>query len=194
MQKLLHRGALAFNLAGILTVLVIAGGGLWFMTELVTHLEESAFLEHALRNHLEADMMHDALRGDVLEAQHQNPDHRPTAGNPEATSRVFTHSFSEHVARFRRVIDKDTALEAPHYRELAAVLASLSGPITAYIDEAEKLVPLALSDPAASAEPLPEFEGRYHELETSMERASDRIEALARVARAARRLEPRPQC
>src|ERR1700712_3714965 len=161
MRKLLRRGALAFNLAGILTVLVIAGGGLWFLSELVMHLEESAFLEHALRNHLEADMMHDALRGDVLAAH--NPDRRPTAENPEAASFVFTHSFLEHVARFRRVIDKDANLEAPHYRELASVVASLSGPITAYINEAEKLVPLALSDPAASAMLLPGFEGRYHD-------------------------------
>jgi diguanylate cyclase (GGDEF)-like protein len=186
MQKLFRRGALAFNLAGILTVLLIAGGGLWFLTELVTRLEESAFLEHALRNHLEADMLHDTLRGDVLATQHQKSASHPTAKNADASNSVFTHAFSEHVARFRRVIDReDSSLEAPHHRDLAAVLASLSGPLTAYINEAEILVPLAFSDPTAAAEMLPDFERRYHELETSMERASDRIEALARAAQAA---------
>jgi methyl-accepting chemotaxis protein len=134
MQKLLRRGALAFNLFGILAVLVIAGGGLWFLTELVTRLEESAFLEHALRNHLEADMLHDTLRGDVLAAQHQKSAGRPTAENAAAPGSVFKPSFSEHVARFRRVIDKDTTPEALHHRDLAAVLTSLRGPITAYIN------------------------------------------------------------
>ena len=62
--------------AGVLVTVAIGGAGLWYLTELVTRLDESAVVEHALRNHLEADMMHDALRGDVLAAQHQTLERR----------------------------------------------------------------------------------------------------------------------
>jgi hypothetical protein len=72
MQSGSRIAALAFTLA----VVAMGGTGLWYMTELVRRLDESAVVEHALRNHLEADMMHDALRGDVLAAQYQTLDRR----------------------------------------------------------------------------------------------------------------------
>jgi diguanylate cyclase (GGDEF)-like protein len=179
MQKGSRIAALAFTLA----VVAIGGIGLWYMTELVTRLDESAVVEHVLRNHLEADMMHDALRGDVLAAQHQTLDGRTVTGDAGAAKSAFTHSFSGHVARFRQVIAKNKILEAAEYGELAAVLASLNEPLAAYIKEAEWLVPLALSDPALAITLLPTFEGHYHALETSMEAASDQIEAVAEAAR-----------
>src|SRR5450631_1942000 len=144
MQKGSRIAALAFTLA----VVAIGGIGLWYMTELVTRLDESAVVEHALRNHLEADMMHDALRGDVLAAQHQTLDRRTMTEDVGVDRSAFTRSFSDHVARFRQVIAENKVLEAAEYSELAAVLASLNQPLVSYIEEAEWLVPLAFSDPA----------------------------------------------
>ena len=135
--------ALAFTLA----VVAMAGAGLWYMTELVTRLDESTVVEHALRGHLEADMMHDALRGDVLAAQHQTLDRRTMTEDAGGDRSAFTRSFSDHVARFRQVIAENKVLEAAEYSELAAVLASLNEPLASYIAEAEWLVPLAFSDP-----------------------------------------------
>jgi len=173
--------ALAFTLA----VVAAAGGGLWYMTELVTQLDESTVVEHALRGHLEADMMHDALRGDVLAAQHRILDRRTMTGDAGADRSAFTRSFSDHVARFRHVIGANKVLEEAEYSELAAVLASRNEPLAAYIAEAEWLVPIAFSDPVLASAMLPTFEDHYHALERSMEAASDRIEAIAATARMA---------
>jgi methyl-accepting chemotaxis protein len=96
-------GALAFTLA----VVVMGCGGLLNMTELVTRLDESATIEHALRNHLEADMMHDALRGDVLAAQRQALDRRLVAEEVGVATQTFTRAFTDHVARFRKVIGEN---------------------------------------------------------------------------------------
>jgi diguanylate cyclase (GGDEF)-like protein len=159
--------------------------GLFNMTELVTRLDESATVEHALRNHLEADMMHDALRGDVLAAQQQALDGRLVAEDLGVATQASTHAFTEHVDRFRKVIGENEVLKVREYDELAVVLANLNGPLAAYIQEAEWLVPLAFADPARAAAMLPAFEDHYNALETSMEAASDRIEAIAEKARRA---------
>src|ERR1700723_271554 len=143
MQKGSRIAALAFTLA----VVAIGGTGLWYMTELVTRLDKSAVVEHVLRNHLEADMMHDALRGDVLAAQHQTLDRRTMTEGTGGNRPAFTRSFSDHVARFRQATAENKVLEAAEYRELAAVLASLNEPLAGYIAEAGGLGPLAFSDP-----------------------------------------------
>jgi diguanylate cyclase (GGDEF)-like protein len=173
--------ALAFTLA----VVAMGGAGLWYMTEVVTRLDESTVVEHALRGHLEADMMHDAVRGDVLAAQHQTLDRRTMTEGAGDSRSAFTRSFSGHVARFRQATAENKVLEAAEYSELAAVLASLNEPLAAYIAEAERLVPLAFSDPALATAMLPTFEDHYHALERSMEAASDRIETIAGTARMA---------
>jgi diguanylate cyclase (GGDEF)-like protein len=153
------------------------------MTELLTRLDESTVVEHALRGHLEADMMHGALRGDVLAGQHQTLDRRTITDDAGVDRSAFTCSFSDHVARFRHVIAENKVLEAAEYSELSAVLASLNHPLVSYIEEAERLVPLAFSDPALATTMPPDFEDHYHALERSMEAASDRIETIASTAR-----------
>jgi hypothetical protein len=55
---------------------------------------------------------------------------------------------------------------------LAAVLASLNEPLAA-----------RLSDRGLAITQLPTFEGHYHGLATSIEAASDQIEAVAETAR-----------
>jgi diguanylate cyclase (GGDEF)-like protein len=181
----LQRGPRIAAVAFTLAIVAMGGAGLWYMTELVTRLDESTVVEHALRDHLEADMMHDALRGDVLAAQHQTPDRRTMTEEAGVDRSAFTHSFSDHVARFRHVIGENKVLEAAEYSELSAVLASLNQPLVSYIEEAEWLVPLAFSDRALATTMLPAFEDHYHALERSMEAASDRIEAIASTARTA---------
>ncbi|HXA22560.1 MAG TPA: EAL domain-containing protein [Acetobacteraceae bacterium] len=174
-------GAIAFTLA----VVAMGSAGLWYMTQLVTRLEENAIVEHALRNHLEADMMHDALRGDVLAAQYQTHDHHTLTDGLGVPPPAFAHSFADHVTRFRKAIGENKVPDAAEYSELAVVLASVGGPLSAYITEAEWLVPLAFSDPGLATEMLPVFDDHYNMLETSMEAASDRIEVIAGKARLA---------
>ena len=178
------------RVSGLVLTLVVAVmglAGLWYTTELAALLDESAVIERALRNHLEADLMHDALRGDVLAAHYQTHDRSTLAegGGASSITPAFTRALTDHVTRIRKVIGENKILEAGRHDELATVLAGLNGPLTAYIEEAEWLVLLAVSDPTLAAATLPSLEARYHDLEGSMEAASNRIEAIAGTSRRA---------
>ncbi|MFC7738456.1 methyl-accepting chemotaxis protein [Roseomonas sp. GCM10028921] len=148
-------------------------------------LGESTTAELVLRNHLEADMMHDALRGDVLTALHE----AERADRDEGRRAAVGASLEEHVARFRRVVGENRELATPAVggsrEELAAVLADLDAPLAAYTEAAERLVPLAFINRAEAIRGLHEFTGRFEALEAAMETASDRIEGAATQARAA---------
>ena len=182
MQGRAQIASLAFTLA----VAAMGGAGLWYMTELVTRLGESTVVEHVLRGHLEADMMHDAVRGDVLAARQQNP----RSSHHDRRRRRQPVRFHTLLFRPRRPFpagdrQENKVLKKAEYSELAAVLASLNEPLAAYIAEAEWLVPLAFSDPVLATPMLTTFEDHYHALEGSMEAASDRIETIAGTARMA---------
>jgi len=62
-RKFILNGAVAVSQA-----LVLAGVGLWAITSLSGALEKNEIAAASLRNHMMSDMMHDALRGDVLAA------------------------------------------------------------------------------------------------------------------------------
>src|SRR5262245_21972509 len=59
-----------FGFGGLIAAvaLLIGGIGVWGTARQASDLEEVVTTSLALRNHLEGDMMHDALRGDVLSA------------------------------------------------------------------------------------------------------------------------------
>jgi hypothetical protein len=61
---------LGIAFGSVLATLVIAAIGYTALTQTGSGLLTTTKMAHALRNHLEADMMHDALRGDVLFALH----------------------------------------------------------------------------------------------------------------------------
>ena len=58
----------------------------------------------ALRNHLEADMMHDALRADVLSALLVGLNKSPSSADEVRSS------LQEHAARFRKVLEANQQL------------------------------------------------------------------------------------
>ncbi|WP_420478118.1 methyl-accepting chemotaxis protein [Brevundimonas sp. FT23028] len=161
-------------LAGLLVLLLCAlsgGGGLWVTATLKTALENSGRSAEVLRNHMRADMMHDALRSDVLSAILSTD---PSAGVSLDDVRAET---GEHVAVFQDAVRANRALATdPEVRE---ALSGVEAPLEAYIAAAGRIVELAGRDPDAARAGLPAFKTAFLDLEGRMEAVSEEIERVA---------------
>ncbi len=102
------------------------------MTEAVDGLTSVFATSRALRTHLEGDMMHDALRADVLSAL--------LAQTPEEWTSV-NDSLREHADHFREMIkENDSNVTDP---ELRAALHDVGPVLESYIRSAEGVISTA---------------------------------------------------
>ncbi|PZQ64384.1 MAG: methyl-accepting chemotaxis protein, partial [Phenylobacterium zucineum] len=168
-------------IAAAAAVLLICGAtascGLWVAHQLSLALERSASSSALLRNHMSADMMHDALRSDVLSVLASSD---PAMGVSLDESRK---ELIEHQTLFRESIAASERLA--HTPTLRAALAGLKTPLDAYIAEAGAIAELQGRDPAAAKGRLADFKARFDTLEGAMEAASEKIEAVAKADAAA---------
>ncbi|MBY3212399.1 methyl-accepting chemotaxis protein [Rhizobium laguerreae] len=156
-----------------IAIFALAGGatgvGIWSASILSENNAEVARTAHILRNHMQADMMHDALRSDALASL--------LASNPAAGIDVDTvkADLAEHEASFREMLDANKALAADD--KTKTILASVEPPLLAYIASATQIVELAGKDPTAAMKALPDFMAQFSTLEAAMEQAGDQITA-----------------
>ncbi len=168
---------------GILVGLILLCGGTgigaaWMQPAALKRQTESAAL---LVNHGQADMMHDAIRSDVLAAfQAAEPD------SPLRHDDVMK-DFVTHRAELQRAIGADT-----HYTgaaEVSALTAKLGAPMAGYVASATAIMAKIDENPARARRMLPAFFGEFRKLEVSMAEATDAIEAnSARAVVAAERM------
>lgn len=120
------------------------------------------------RHHMQADMMHDALRADVLSAlQAKTPEDR----------RVADDDFREHAGMFKESLHFNSAkCDDP---EVAAALAQTLPDLERYIDSAEATIKLATVDKGKASEAFPSFLAQFKVLEGRMEELSDLIDQNA---------------
>ena len=147
---------------------VVGGGAAWMLNQELAHANH---VSKVLRNHLEGDMMHDALRSDVLAAL--------AAGNPAyglSMSEVKA-DLQEHVANFRSLLADNVELTANG--QLESVVAAVAPALESYISTATRLVETAAIDEAAALAMLPGFFDDFRALEGAMEQASDEISAVS---------------
>lgn len=158
-----------------MAMFVLAGGatgaGLWSAKTLTKNVEGVAKVAAILRNHMQADMMHDALRADVLSAM--------LAQDPGADIDIkdVNIDLTEHISSFRSSLAANKELAADP--SIDAVLSALDLPLEAYIDGAASIVGEASTEPANALAALPAFKAQFTTLETAMEKAGDSIQALS---------------
>lgn len=161
--------------------LVIACVGLWAVTSLTGALETNAVATMALRNHMMSDMMHDALRGDVLAAMQAG------STNDTAAYKTVKEDLNEHVETFKEMFAANNALDLS--ADVRRALNDVQGPLDAYIASALPIVDLAGRNLAAARNDFPTFVVKFGELEDVMEAVGGVIEANHDTAtQAARRL------
>ncbi|MGQ0650629.1 MAG: methyl-accepting chemotaxis protein [Gemmatimonadaceae bacterium] len=180
------------SIRGRLTLLLIAGVlciTALGVTSLVTEKGLAAAAERmdvgsrAGIKFLHADMMHDAMRADVLAA----------LGGSDSDAAAALEDAKEHAALFRQDVDSTRALVSDP--SLVMALAEVGPVLARYIEEAERIVARAQEDRAAARAMYPEFGKAFTSLEDRNTAVSDlltahvqntRLEATQRAASAVR--------
>ncbi len=161
-QKMIACGAIS-----VLAATLLGSIGFWGQTRLASALNENQLSVSALRNHLEGDMMHDALRADVLAAFYIDP------ADSAAVEQVRT-DLREHSEWFTRTLNDNAKL--PLSADIRQAISESQPALAAYIQQAEGIVKLALSDPQAARQQMPAFDSSFGELEEKNEALSGLIE------------------
>ncbi|RML70697.1 Methyl-accepting chemotaxis protein [Pseudomonas savastanoi pv. nerii] len=152
----------------VLTALIISLVNYVGNTRTETAMIDSEVSMTALSNHLEADMMHDALRADVLSAMLVG------LGKSNSTREEVQKSLDEHAAHFRAVLSDN--LKLPITEAIKAELNRIKPSLDTYIASGERIVGLALDNPERAQQELGTFTSAFTQLEEQMSSLSDLIE------------------
>jgi methyl-accepting chemotaxis protein len=128
-----------------------------------------------LRNQMDADMMHDAIRADVLNALYSSK----SGGDVAAIQETVT-DFNKHAEKFRADI-KDT-LDADISPEINETLQKATPLLESYLSSAEEIMNLSTTDLATAETKYPKFLENFHQLEAEMANFSDMITSASNDA------------
>ncbi|HWQ94592.1 MAG TPA: methyl-accepting chemotaxis protein, partial [Gammaproteobacteria bacterium] len=160
---------LGFGLLSLIFIGVVAAGGYWGAHRLASAMADIVLTSSALRNEMQADMMHDALRADVLAALQAG------ASKDEGDKQAVVKDLEDHSAVFRKSISDNMALALNQaYKD---ALQKAQPALDAYIESAKSIVQLAFENHAAAVAKLPEFINTFKVLEENMAALGDLVEA-----------------
>ncbi|MBV4504568.1 methyl-accepting chemotaxis protein [Pseudomonas sp. BW13M1] len=170
----IRQKTIGFGLVSILAALLLGGSGLLAEHDQNQALKRSEDSMAALRNHMEGDMMHDALRADVLAALLVKP------GDTDTANQVLA-DLDEHAKWFRSVVQSN--LELPLDADLHQAISDLGPLLEQYIASATSIIQLALKSPEQAQTQLPAFVAAFKELEQRNSTLSDLIAGNADKSR-----------
>ncbi|MBF6030997.1 methyl-accepting chemotaxis protein [Pseudomonas sp. P115] len=153
---------------GLITALIMSLASYVGNTRMGHAVQANEVSMTVLRNHMEADMMHDALRADVLSAMLVG------LGKSTSTPAEVNSSLQEHAEHFRQVLADN--LKLPLDPTLKASLEKIRPSLDTYISTGERIVAQALDNPEAAREQLQTFNVAFSQLEDQMASLSELIE------------------
>ena len=138
------------------------------LDELIYSSQQAKISTLAMLNFMTADMMHDALRADVLAAL--------LAGEQSSADqqKAILDDLNEHSRLFSDKIAENSKL--PLSDEIKKALAEVELPLAAYIKGADEIVNLAFSNTAAAKQKFPEFIALFSSLEEKNSAVSELIQ------------------
>lgn len=159
---------LFINLAFLLVIMVLSAINLDELYTLKETFIRSNNIGIAIRNQMQADMMHDGLRADVLSAIKMATDN-DFSGRNEAIS-----TTKEHVKIFQEAIEEVRKLNvSPSVNEK---LENLKAPLDRYTSAALKLTEEVFKNPQAAEQGYKSFEKDFEYLEGAMGEFGDVIQ------------------
>jgi methyl-accepting chemotaxis protein len=166
-MKLQHQ-ILGLGLVGLLAAALVGGTGLRNATQLASAFDNAINMGLALQKSQEADMMHDAIRGDVLQAL-LSAQTKDESGLAAAQKDLLEHSetFNQAIKSMQAVALTD---------EAKTVVAKVGPALKAYVESAVQVQKSAATDAAAAQAAMPEFQKAFKVLEGAMEEQSSAIE------------------
>jgi methyl-accepting chemotaxis protein len=159
---------LLLTATGLLAALLMGLVSYLNNTHTATIIRANQTILSALRNHLDADMMHDALRADVLAALLVGLGKSPTSPDEVRSS------IQEHAEHFRQALTENQQLDINP--TIKTALQGVQPSLNSYITAAEQIVQQSLQDPAAGQLQLPKFNLAFTQLEDDMHALSELIE------------------
>lgn len=172
-------GRSAAIIAAIMMSLVgICGGvGYWSAANTIAAIGDLTSVTIVVQRHMESDMEHDAIRGDVAAA---------VAALDRSTGISMAESKAaiaiDSAAFVRLVAEAKASARDPTVR---AALDGLDGPLSAYIDAGGQMARLLTDDPTHAAAAFPAFNRTFLTLQDAMDKTSSTIEAFAKNVNAA---------
>ena len=129
----------------------------------------------AMKDQLQADMMHDALRADVLAAR------LAAEKNDPAEVKGVREDLAEHMALFRKGIKDMEATDID--AEVRSAIAQVRPDVERYLKSTEEMVELSLTNKDAAQAKFGGFMDSFRALEKSMSALSELIEKNSDAAR-----------
>lgn len=164
----LSRKIILLVLPALILNLIVGAVGWRSFKQLEQSIRTAQLHNEALRDHMECDMNHDALRADVLAAfQAVNNTNQVDLQTAEKDLEEHIESFHKHLAENqRRTLNGNAAKE----------IAEIQAPLEAYVASASEVVKLLEKNPAEATAKLPTFYAAFKNLEVRMQKVSDTIE------------------
>ncbi len=159
---------IGFSIMSFMLTAAIGGVSVYEDRVLTRSLQQVEVSGEALRNHMQADMMHDAVRGDVFASLLASNETEQQAAHAE---------FEDHIKELRSCIDANRKLELPD--SVRNSLGSVDQPLEEYKAAAEALITTAAEDHEKASAMLPGFTEAFSTLEDEMGRVSDEVTKYA---------------
>ncbi len=169
MRWTIQRILMGLSATGCAVAALVGGVGLYNASVSIKAEDDMISGAAALRGAMEADMMHDALRADVLRSIFA------ARTNPGSRDSVLA-DVEQHIATFKQALADSEMLAAP--ASVHAVLTELRQPLDGYFSAARTASALAFKDRAAAERSYPEFQAAFERLEDEMGRLGDAVEQV----------------
>lgn len=153
---------------GIILFLVIGSVGVVSLDQMDDSATDMRIKNSLLRNHLTADMMHDALSSDVMGALVA----KETGDSDALNDAVIAQA--DHAETFRQMLEANQGMIKD--ARLKAALEQVLPTLDDYIRSAEQIIELASTDYHSGIAELPAFRAAYERLAVDMEKLTDLIE------------------
>ncbi|MDT7517664.1 methyl-accepting chemotaxis protein [Rhodoferax sp. TBRC 17660] len=163
----LRTQVLGLCFAGLLVSVVVGGVALMNGQNIGSAFDESINTNLVLSRSQSADMMHDAIRGDVLLAI-MSAQQGDASGVAQAAK-----DLKEHEEEFQTNMSQMAAAQLSP--EVSVEIKKSTPLVTAYIQQADKVITLARSDASAAAAQMQGFNAAFKDLEVAMEQQSDAV-------------------
>ncbi|KAF0812041.1 Methyl-accepting chemotaxis protein PctB [Andreprevotia sp. IGB-42] len=167
---------LAFGALTIVFVLVICAINVTQTRSLIAAIEENSVSVVALRQHADTDMMHDAIRADVLAMYH----HKQTAPDKADDAKAIEDGFHEHADIIRKNVAANEALSLSDEEKQA--LAAFKPDLDSYLKQAQVLLDEYKAGSGNEAG-FETFIKSFETLEDKLGKFSDLIESHAKQKR-----------
>jgi methyl-accepting chemotaxis protein len=168
MKFTIRRKLLGLSVTGLLLAVAVGSAGYWGISQTSAGINQILLSSTAMSHHQDADMMHDALRGDVLLALSVQTD---------AERDAATADLEQDAKQFREDLAENKSL--PLDPQIRAGLDSIGDPLEAYVKSAETIVSLSRRDRSAAQAQLGEFLQAFKNLEVAQEKLTVLINAAA---------------